>query len=187
MSFDELESKYGKYVEEIKRREREEAKSNLNNLTRNEDYTIVKIDTFGDAKKFSKYAPWCVTKKKSYFDDYTANGENRFYFAIRKDFKTVSKEDPSYATSMLAILINPDGSMDSSSGCTSRLNNGGRFMNPKQVQELIGVDFFDTFKPRTTDEILDKLKSKAIPSKIADKFGGIETKTGLYIVKNGRI
>ena len=78
MTFDELEAKYGKYVEEIKRREREEAKSNLNNLTRNEDYTIVKIDTFGDAKKFSKYAPWCVTKKKSYFDHYTANGANRF-------------------------------------------------------------------------------------------------------------
>ena len=133
MSFDELEAKYGKYVEEIKRREREEAKSNLNNLTRNEDYTIVKIDTFDGARKFSKNVPWCVTKKKSYFDDYTANGENRFYFAIRKDFKTVSKEDPSYATSMLAILINPDGSMDSNNGCTSRLNNGGRFMNPKEV------------------------------------------------------
>ena len=53
MSFDELEAKYGKYVEEIKRREREEAKSNLNNLTRNEDYSIVKINTFDDARKFN--------------------------------------------------------------------------------------------------------------------------------------
>ena len=88
---------------------------------------------------------------------------------------------------MLAILINPDGSMDSNNGCTSRLNNGGRFMNPKQVQELLGVDFFDTFKPRTADEILAKLKYEAIPSKIADKIGGIETERGLYIVKNGRV
>ena len=53
MSFDELESKYGKYVEEIKRREREEAKSNLGNLKRNEDYSIVKINTFDDARKFN--------------------------------------------------------------------------------------------------------------------------------------
>ena len=188
MSFDQLESKYGKYVEEIKRREREEAQSSLSKTKkRNEDYSIVKIDNFDDAQKFSKYVPWCVTDEEGYFNDYTANGENRFYFVIRKDFKTVLKEDPSYATSMLAILINPDGSMDSNNGCTSRLNNGGRFMNPKQVQELLGVDFYKTFKPKTTDEILAKLKSKAIPSKIADKFGGIETKTGLYIVNNGRI
>ena len=53
MSFDELESKYGKYVEEIKRREREEANSSLSNLKRNEDYSIVKINTFDDARKFS--------------------------------------------------------------------------------------------------------------------------------------
>ena len=187
MSFDELEAKYGKYVEEIKRREREEAGSNLGNLKRNEDYSIVKIDTFSDAKKFNKYVSWCVTDGEGYFDGYTANGENRFYFVIRKDFKTVPKEDPSYATSMLAILINPDGSMDSNNGCTSRLNNGGRFMDPKQVQELLGVDFFDTFKPRTADEILAKLKYEAIPSKIADKIGGIETEKGLHIVNNGRI
>ena len=188
MTFDELDAKYGKYVEEIKRREREEAQSSLSKTKkRNEDYSIVKINTFNDARKFNQYVSWCVTDGEGYFDDYTVNGENRFYFVIRKDFKTVSEEDPSYATSMLAILINPDGSMDSNNGCTSRLNNGGRFMNPKEVQELIGVDFFDTFKPRTTDEILDKLKSKAIPSKIADKLGGIETERGLYIVKNGRV
>ena len=188
MSFDELEAKYGKYVEEIKRREREEAQSSLSKTKkRNEDYSIVKINTFNDARKFNQYVSWCVTDGEGYFDDYTVNGENRFYFVIRKDFKTVSEEDPSYATSMLAILINPDGSMDSNNGCTSRLNTGGRFMTPKEVQELLGVDFYKTFKPRTTDEILDKLKSKAIPSKIADKFGGFETKTGLYIVNNGRI
>ena len=52
---------------------------------------------------------------------------------------------------------------------------------------MLGVDFYKTFKPRTTDEILAKLKSKAIPSKIADKFGGIETEGGLHIVKNGRV
>ena len=187
MSFDELEAKYGKYVEEIKRREREQANSSLGNLKRNEDYSIVKINTFNDARKFNQYVSWCVTNGEGYFNDYTANGENRFYFVIRKDFKTVSKKDPSYATSMLAILINPDGSMDSNNGCTSRLNNGGRFMDPKQVQELLGVDFFDTFKPRTADEILAKLKYEAIPSKIADKIGGIETIKGLHIVKDGKV
>ena len=88
---------------------------------------------------------------------------------------------------MLAILVNPDGSMNSNNGCTSRLNNGGRFMDPKEVQELLGANFFETFKVRTVDKILAKLKSKAIPSKIADKLGGIETKTGLYIVNTRRV
>lgn len=94
-----------------------------------------------------------MTQDESYFDDYTADGENKFYFVIRKDFKTVQKEDPSYATSMLAILVNADGSMDSNNGCTSRLNNSGRFMNPKQVQDLLGVDFYNVFKPHDTDEL----------------------------------
>lgn len=88
---------------------------------------------------------------------------------------------------MLAILVNPDGSMDSSSGCTSRLNDGGRFMNPKQVQDLLGVDFYKTFEPISVDKLLAKFKKNAIPSKIADKLGGIETESGLHIVKNGRV
>ena len=145
------------------------------------------IDSFKDAQKFSDYVSWCVTKDESFFNDYTANGENKFYFVVRKDFKTVQEEDPSYAKSMLAILVNSDGSMDSNNGCTSRLNNGGRFMNPRQVQDLLGVDFYKTFKPIVADEIMAKYKSEAIPSRIADKLGGIETKRGLHVVKNGRV
>lgn len=145
MSFDELEKKYGSHVEELKRKEREEAKKTSSNLKKNEDYDIVKIESFDDAKRFSPYVSWCVTKKKSYFDSYTANGEKTFYFVVRKDFKNVDEDDQSYATSMLAILMQPDGSMDSSNGCTSRLNNGGKFMDPKQVQDLLGVDFYKTF------------------------------------------
>ena len=103
----------------------------MSKTKRNEDYSIVSIDSFEDAQKFSDYVSWCVTQDENYFNSYTHNGENRFYFVLRKDFKTVATHNPSYATSMLAILINPDGSMDSNSGCTSRLNNGGRFMNPK--------------------------------------------------------
>ena len=187
MSFDELESKYGKYVDELKRKEREEAKSSLSKSKKNKDYRIVGINSFEEAQKFSEYVSWCVTQEEHYFDYYTADGESKFYFAIRKDFKTVPKEDPSYSTSMLAILINPDGSMDSNSGCTSRLNNGGRFMNPKQVQDLLGVDFYKTFKPISTDELIAKYKTEAIPSKIADKLGGIETAYGLYFIKNGKV
>ena len=187
MTFDELEAKYGKYVEELKRKEREEAQTSLSKAKRNEDYSIVSIDSFENASEFSDYVSWCVTQEENYFNDYTHNGESKFYFVIRKDFKTISKTNPSYATSMLAILINPDGSMDSNSGCTSRLNNGGRFMNPKQVQDLLGVDFYKTFKPIDADEIMAKYRSEAIPSKIADKLGGIETEDGLHLVRNGRV
>ena len=145
------------------------------------------IDSFKDAQKFRDYVSWCVTKDESFFNDYTANGESKFYFVVRKDFKTVQEKDPSYAKSMLAILVNSDGSMDSNNGCTSRLNDGGRFMNPRQVQDLLGVDFYKTFKPIAADEIMAKYKSEAIPSRIADKLGGIETKRGLHVVKNGRV
>ena len=187
MTFDQLEARYGKYVEELKRREREEAQTGSSKTKKNEDYSVVSIDSFEDASEFSDYVSWCVTQDEDYFNNYTADGESKFYFVIRKDFKTVLKEDPSYSTSMLAILINPDGSMDSNSGCTSRLNNGGRFMNPKQVQDLLGVDFYKTFKPLSINDLMAKYKSEAIPSKIADKLGGIETARGLHLVKNGRV
>ena len=32
-----------------------------------------------------------------------------------------------------------------------------------------------------------KFRSEAIPSRIADRLGGIETDRGLHIVKNGRV
>ena len=62
---------------------------------------------------------------------------------------------------MLAILVDADGSMDSSNGCTSRLNNGGRFMNAKQVQDLLGVDFYKTFSDEEKARKIHDLKARA--------------------------
>lgn len=52
---------------------------------------------------------------------------------------------------------------------------------------MLGVDFYKTFKPIDIDKKLASLKSNAIPSKIADRLGGVETKNGLHVVKNGRV
>ena len=37
------------------------------------------------------------------------------------------------------------------------------------------------------DKDWEQFKKEAVPSKIADKLGGIETKNGLHVVKDGRV
>lgn len=113
----------------MKADEKKRAVSRAYNLTKNKDYDIIPIESFKEASEFSKYVSWCVTHDEDAFYRYTKNGTNRFYFCIRKDYKTVRKEngnpdDPldDYGLSMMAILIDDDGSMDSSDGCTLRWN-----------------------------------------------------------------
>ena len=90
---------------------------------------------------------------------------------------------------MIAISVNDDGSLNTAT-CRWNHDNGGNdhvFKDAREVSEFFGVNFFETFKPRSVDELLAKFKKNAIPSRIADRLGGVETKKGLHVVKNGRI
>ena len=89
---------------------------------------------------------------------------------------------------MIAISVNDDGSLNTAT-CRWNHDNGGNdhvFKDAREVSEFFGVNFFETFKPRSVDELLAKFKKNAIPSRIADRLGGVETKKGLHIVKNGK-
>ena len=164
-------------------------------FVRDTSYQIIPIPDFQTAKKYGKWTSWCVTHQKSMYDSYTKDGLGLFYFCLKDGFqkvKAVKGEGcplDEYGKSMIAISVNDDGSLNTAT-CRWNHDNGGNdniFKDASEVSKFFGVNFFDTFKPRSVDELLAKFKKEAVPSKIADKLGGIETKNGLHVVKDGRV
>lgn len=126
-------------------------------------YTIQKISDYEEAEAYCRYTTWCVTQAQSNYDAYTNDGEGIFYFCLRDDFKTCKEEVgencplDDYGLSMIAVSINADGSCNT---ITCRWNhaNGGNdnIMTPEQLENVINMPFYETFKPRTRENILAK-------------------------------
>ena len=118
------------------------------------DYEIVRIDSFEQAMKYGKYTSWCVTHQKDMFDSYASDGINQFYFCLKNGFENVEAQPSEgcpldeYGLSMIAVSVNENGMLNT---CTCRWNhdNGGddSIMNTKQISEVIGMNFFEVFKP----------------------------------------
>ena len=120
------------------------------------DYEIIRIDSFEQAEEYGQYVSWCVTHDEDMFDSYTSDGINQFYFCLKNGFENV-EETPSegcpldeYGLSMIAVSVNENGMLNT---CTCRWNhdNGGddSVMDTKQVSKVIGMNFFEVFKPNS--------------------------------------
>ena len=193
LSYNDLDNKFKGTIQ--KNLDNEIASLKDQQFTTDQSYKFIPIPDFETAKRFGKWTSWCVTHQESMYDSYTKNGLGLFYFCIKDGFETVKKVEgegcplDEYGKSMIAISVNDDGSLNTAT-CRWNHDNGGNdniFKDAAEVSHFFGVNFFETFKPRTVDELLAKFKKEAVPSKIADKLGGIETKNGLHVVKDGRI
>ena len=126
----------------------------------NREYTIVPINSFDEATKYAKYNDWCVTYSEYMFDDKTCNGAGRFYFCLRNGFENVPmKVGPNapldeYGLSMIAVSITMEGEPNSIT-CRWNHNNGGSdsVMDDEQLSDLLGVNFYNVFKPYTREEL----------------------------------
>ena len=159
----------------------EAEKENVNSMTFDtpSNYEIVRIDSFDDATKFSKYTDWCITHSKKMFYSYTNNGINQFYFCLRNGFENVVKEPTDgcpldeYGLSMLAVCVDENGRLNT---CTCRWNhdNGGNdaIMNTAQISKVIGMNFFNTFKPNNVwnEALSNALRLLADGKPIEDVF-----------------
>lgn len=133
------------------------------NYQANNDYQIVKINSFEEAEKYGDYTTWCVTHQECMYNSYTNNGMRVFYFCLKNGFENieekVGKNCPldEYGLSMIAISVNENGSLNT---CTCRWNhdNGGNdnIMSTKQISQLLGVNFYQTFLPLSNEEIQEK-------------------------------
>lgn len=137
----------------------ENNKIELNSMVFNSsNYKIVKINSFLEAEKYARYLEfryqWCITKTRSFFNQYSKNGRYQIYFCLRDDFKNtpckVGDNAPldDYGLSMISVIVNEHGRL---AKCTSRWNgaNGGsdNIMNATELSKLLGVNFYEVFKP----------------------------------------
>lgn len=141
--------------------------SNARQLTQNQNYTIVPIDTPEEANKYARYFPsderWCVTEDEDAYNAYTNDGLGRFYFCLRNDFKNTrhvkSEGCPldNYGLSMIAVSVNDDGSLNTVT-CRWNHDNGGtdNVMTLEQLEDILGRNFYQTFKPYTREELRAK-------------------------------
>lgn len=134
--------------------EKNKTEINSMNFEGKSQYDIVRIDSFEQAQQYGQYTSWCVTHSENMFNSYTNNGIGQFYFCLRHGFEneeTVKGENcplDNYGLSMIAVSVDENGRLNT---CTCRWNhdNGGNdsIMDPKQISEVIGMNFYQTFKP----------------------------------------
>jgi hypothetical protein len=129
--------------------------------TTNNEYRIIPINSFEEAKHYNKYTSWCVTQDISHFNTYTQGG-NRFYFCLRNDYKMCSDEPEDtcpldeYGLSMISVLVD---TMGEPVHITTRWNHkydgedNPNLKDAEQFQKLLGINFYDTFLPYTSDEL----------------------------------
>jgi len=152
LSFNDLVQRFAKAMSD--NLEAEKAEVGKMQFNGSSDYQIVRIDSFGQARKYGKYTSWCVTHQKDMFNSYTSNGINQFYFCLKNGFENIEAQPSEgcpldeYGLSMIAVSVNENGMLNT---CTCRWNhnNGGNdsIMNTKQISEVIGMNFFEVFKP----------------------------------------
>ena len=130
----------------------------------NTSYNIVRIDSFEQACQYGNYTTWCVTHDNGMFDSYTAEGLNVFYFCLKQGFEEVPRYKgegcplDEYGLSMIAVSVCPDGSLNT---CTCRWNhdNGDndQIMTTKEISNVIGMNFYEVFKPISEEEYTQRL------------------------------
>lgn len=126
----------------------------------NDKYEIIKIKNFAESEEFADYVDWCVTYDRNMYNSYTNGGNGCFYFCLRDGYEDEERVEgegcplDSYGLSMIAVSVNSDGSCNT---ITCRWNhaNGGNdnIMTTKELSKLLGVNFYDVFKPLTKEEI----------------------------------
>lgn len=123
------------------------------------DYTIVPINSYAEAHQYNKYCypndQWCVTYGAHHYDSYI-RGNKRFYFCFKNGFENLKPEmGPNcpldeYGLSMISILVDSRGEPDT---VTTRWNHSNRgennpnFRTVEQIESVLGVPFYKTFKP----------------------------------------
>lgn len=137
-------------------------RSNNMNIVENTAYQIVRIPSFYDASEYSQYVEWCITQYEENYKDYTHNNTGIFYFCLKDGFENTpqitGENTPldEYGLSMIAVSVNSDGSPNTIT-CRWNHENGGsdQVMSVEDLEKIIGRKFYQTFKPRTQEELND--------------------------------
>ena len=180
MSFKDIERRFATSVATAVKSDMEEIGSR--SYSARADYDIVRIPDFKAAQRYGRYTSWCVTHGRDAWNSYTHDGTGIFYFCLRRGFRKIPKvigngcplDD--YGSSMIAISVNDDGSLNT---CTCRWNheNGGndQMMTTSEISNFLGVNFYDVFKPRSPEELMAEYEKNRLPDDdISRKIGAMK-------------
>ena len=145
-------------------------------------YTVVKINSFEQASEYAKYNSWCITQQEKHFRSYTEN-DKQFYFLLKEEFEHTCRKKKSgcpldkYGLSMISILVDINGKP---TVVTTRWNhthqgkNNPNLITKKQIEDITGLNFDDTFKPKYN--IKEKLNEITARIKNGKKTEGLSLK-----------
>ncbi len=156
LTFDELK----KMLNDRRKKYNEATKSKLSSKKiSSKDYNVVPILSAEQAEQYGKYTSWCITHGS--YSGYAKNG-SRFYFCLKDGFENVEKKAgdgcplDEYGLSMVSVLVDMDGEPTI---VTTRWNhehdgeNNEYLKTAEQIQNVLGIPFYQTFKPYTKEEL----------------------------------
>ena len=158
LSLNELSSKYKDNIVTDGKNDRKRSEQTIRNG--GNGYTIIPIDNYEQAHKYSEYTSWCITHDKNAFDEYTKYG-NRFYFCLINGFENTHKNDEgaplnAYGLSMISVEIDMNGDL---LRITTRYNHdfGGEnnegLCTVAHLEDILDVNFYKVFLPYTREEL----------------------------------
>jgi hypothetical protein len=156
----ELNETFREAARDLSNNDRE--RSSKQTFTGGSDYKIIPINSYEEAKPYGKYTSWCVTHGNDAFKMYTRGG-NRFYFCLKNGFENVPQNDEGapineYGLSMIAVNVDMEGNL---TRVTTRYNhdfdgeNNPELETTEQLEKVLNVPFYQTFKPYSRQELLD--------------------------------
>ena len=165
--------------------EKDKAELEKAQYTAKNEYKVVRIDSFEQARQYGKYNDWCLAQPngENMYNSYTSEGMNQLYIILRDGFENEPRvEGPntpydSYGLSMMTVIVDPNGQMTQS---TTRWNheNGSNdsAFTPKSMSEVIGRNFYEVFKPNTKfkdglENALNRLRNGENPRVIFNWVG----------------
>lgn len=161
LSPNELHETFRETVKDFSNNDRE--RSNSREFNGVSEYNIIPIDSYAEARQYGRYTSWCVTHGENAFMSYTSCGE-RFYFCLKKGFENLIRNDRNapineWGLSMIAVNVDTSGNL---TRVTTRYNhdyngeNNPQLETTEQLENVLNVPFYQTFKPYTNEELLNK-------------------------------
>lgn len=153
------------------------------------EYTVIPINSYEEASKYSRYTEWCVTHGYNAFNQYTGDG-SKFFFCLKNGFEELNRNKgeacplDEYGLSMVSVLVRTNCT---AKHVTTRWNHDyGGEDNPKlktleQVEEVLGIPknvFTDIMTPEIEFEDLQELIDNGVDISnlitVVDKIGKLQ-------------
>ena len=114
-------------------------------------YDIIPIPDYETCQQYKGEANWCILDCESDYQYYTDDGQMFYFCKIKQleflnEIKEYARIHNSFSLSMIAVQVDRFGFIES---VTDLLNNL-LIIDEKELSQLVGVNFFDVFKPKAS-------------------------------------